>query len=62
MCGLEIEPAAGDVVTVFVIGDSTVTDQQGGGTWGQYLPRWFDNHVVVANHAESGMTIKGFRC
>ena len=62
VCGLEIEPAAGDVVTVFVIGDSTVTDQQGGGTWGQYLPRWFDNHVVVANHAESGMTIKGFRC
>ena len=61
VCGVEIEPAAEDVVTVFIIGDSTVTDQPGGGTWGQYLPRWFDDRVVVANHAESGMTIKGFR-
>ena len=61
VCGVEIEPAAEDVVTVFIIGDSTVTDQPAGGTWGQYLPRWFDDRVVVANHAESGMTIKGFR-
>ena len=61
LCALEIEPAAEDVVTVFIIGDSTVTDQASGGTWGQYLPRWFDGRVVVANHAESGMTIKGFR-
>ena len=61
VCAVEIEPADGDVVTVFIIGDSTVTDQQGGGTWGQYLPRWFSDRVVVANHAESGMTIKGFR-
>lgn len=58
---LVVEPAASDVITVFIIGDSTVTDQAGGGTWGQYLPRWFDEGVVVANHAESGMTIKGFR-
>jgi len=61
VCAIEIEPCAEDVVTVFVIGDSTVKDQGGGGTWGQYLPRWFDSRVVVANHAESGMTIKGFR-
>lgn len=61
ICAVEIEPADEDVVTVFIIGDSTVTDQQGGGAWGQYLPRWFDSHVIVANHAESGMTIKGFR-
>ena len=61
VCAVEIEPAGEDVVTVFVIGDSTVTDQQSGGTWGQYLPRWFDSNVIVANHAESGMTIKGFR-
>lgn len=61
VCAVEIEPAAEDVVTVFIIGDSTVTDQQSGGTWGQYLPRWFDGRVVVANHAESGMTLKGFR-
>ena len=61
VCAVEIEPAAEDVVTVYIIGDSTVTDQPSGGTWGQYLPRWFDSRVVVANHAESGMTIKGFR-
>ncbi len=61
VCAVEIEPADDDVVTVFIIGDSTVTDQPSGGTWGQYLPRWFDSRVVVANHAESGMTIKGFR-
>lgn len=61
VCAVEIEPVDDDVVTVFIIGDSTVTDQASGGTWGQYLPRWFDSRVVVANHAESGMTIKGFR-
>ncbi|MCR4824490.1 MAG: hypothetical protein K5849_03935 [Bacteroidales bacterium] len=61
VCAVEIEPAADSVVSVFIIGDSTVTDQGGGGTWGQYLPRWFDTRVVVSNHAESGMTIKGFR-
>lgn len=61
VCALEIEPADSSAVTVFLIGDSTVTDQAGGGTWGQYLPRWFDSSVVIANHAESGMTLKGFR-
>jgi len=61
VCAVEIEPASDDVITVFIIGDSTVTDQQSGGTWGQYLTRWFNSRVVFANHAESGMTIKGFR-
>lgn len=60
VCAVEIEPLK-NVITVFTIGDSTVTDQAGGGTWAQYLPRWFDLNVVVANHAESGQTIKGFR-
>lgn len=60
ICAIEIE-SLDDAVTVFVIGDSTVTDQMGGGTWAQNLPRWFRGNVVVANHAESGQTIKGFR-
>ncbi|MCR5713301.1 MAG: hypothetical protein K6F98_00020 [Bacteroidales bacterium] len=60
VCAMEIAPAD-SCITVFIIGDSTVTDQSSGGTWGQYLPRWFDDGVAVANHAESGMTIKGFR-
>lgn len=52
-----------DAITVFIIGDSTVTDQAGEptGTWGQTLPRWLKPPVVVANHAESGETLKAFR-
>jgi hypothetical protein len=59
ICSVEIEPAADDVVQLFLIGDSTVTD--GGGSWGAMLPRWFNMPVVVANHAESGQTLKMFR-
>jgi lysophospholipase L1-like esterase len=52
-----------DAITVFLIGDSTVTDQtvEPYGTWGQQLPRWFKPSVAVANHAESGLTLKAFR-
>lgn len=60
VCAVEIEPLD-DAITVFVIGDSTVTDQRSAGTWAQYLPRWFKGNVVIANHAESGQTLKGFR-
>ena len=51
-----------DAITVFVTGDSTVTDQSGwpGSSWGQMFPRWFKPEVAVANHAESGETLKGF--
>lgn len=60
VCAIEIEPLH-NAITVFVIGDSTVTDQRSAGTWAQYLPRWFTGNVVIANHAESGQTLKGFR-
>lgn len=48
---------------MFLVGDSTVTDQtvEPYGSWGQMLPRWFDDTVAVANHAESGETLKAFR-
>jgi lysophospholipase L1-like esterase len=51
-----------DAVTVFLTGDSTVTDQPGGAItcWGQNITRWFNSDVAVANHAESGETLKGF--
>jgi lysophospholipase L1-like esterase len=50
-----------NAITVFVTGDSTVTDQPGGGgSWGQEFTRWFKPQVAVANHAESGETLKGF--
>lgn len=48
--------------TLFLVGDSTVTDQPTwpASSWGQMLPRWFTADVAVANHAESGETLKGF--
>jgi lysophospholipase L1-like esterase len=51
-----------DAITLFILGDSTVTDQGGwpGSSWGQMAPRWFKPEVAVANHAESGETLKGF--
>jgi lysophospholipase L1-like esterase len=60
LCALEI--ARVDVPTVFLAGDSTVTDQprEPGASWGQMLPRFFKPGVAVANHAESGETMKSF--
>ncbi len=48
--------------TIFIAGDSTVTDQprEPGASWGQMLPRWFTPELAVANHAESGETLKSF--
>ena len=73
---LEFDPAAGGRVcleavaisrderlpTMFLAGDSTVTDQPREPTtsWGQMLPRFFRPGVAVANHAESGETLKSF--
>lgn len=56
---VSIEPA--EVTTVFLLGDSTVTDQrwEDGASWGQMLPRFLPG-VAVANHAESGETMKSF--
>ena len=48
--------------TVFIAGDSTVTDRDGGGdvSWGQLLPRFFKPGVAVSNDAQSGETLKSF--
>jgi lysophospholipase L1-like esterase len=61
VCAIEIQRT--EAITLFVLGDSTVTDQPGepGGSWAQCLPRWFTADVAVANHAESGETLKAFR-
>jgi lysophospholipase L1-like esterase len=58
---LEIRKVTG-IPTVFIAGDSTVTDQPGEPTtsWGQMLPRFLKPQVAVANHAESGETLKSF--
>ncbi len=57
---LTIEPA--DVPTLYLAGDSTVTDQPvaPNASWGQMLPGFFAPDIAVANHAESGETLKSF--
>ncbi len=48
--------------TVYLAGDSTVTDRDGGGdvSWGQLLPVFLKPGVAVANNAQSGETMKSF--
>ena len=48
-----------DVPTVFLLGDSTVTDQgrEPYASWGQMLTRFFKPDIAVANHAESGESL-----
>ncbi len=57
-----IQVESADVPTIFLAGDSTVTDQpdEPAASWGQMLPRFFKPGVAVANHAESGETMKSF--
>tara|TARA_B110000483_G_scaffold62886_1_gene78400 strand:+ start:1414 stop:2547 length:1134 start_codon:yes stop_codon:yes gene_type:complete len=58
---VQIEPAP-EIPVIYLVGDSTVTDQSIGdqASWGQMLPRFFDGSVAIANHAESGETLKSF--
>jgi lysophospholipase L1-like esterase len=60
VASIDIEPVA--VPTIFLAGDSTVTDQRSepAASWGQMLPALFGPDVAVANHAESGETLKSF--
>jgi len=53
---------ANDIPTVFLAGDSTVTDQPREPTtsWGQMFTRFFGPEIAIANHAESGETLKSF--
>jgi lysophospholipase L1-like esterase len=48
--------------TVFLAGDSTVTDQprEPYASWGQMFTRFLKPGVAVANHAESGASMKSF--
>jgi lysophospholipase L1-like esterase len=59
LCSLEITPAT-NAFTVYLLGDSTVTDQprEPWNSWGQMLPRFFKPGVAVANHAESGESLR----
>jgi lysophospholipase L1-like esterase len=57
---IQVEPV--DVPTLYLAGDSTVTDQPvpPNASWGQRLPAFFAPDMAVANHAESGETLKSF--
>ena len=49
-----------NAVTVYLAGDSTVTDQpnEPWNSWGQMITRFFKPDIAVANHAESGESLK----
>ena len=62
VAAVTVEPSPADTITVFLAGDSTVTDQadEPWTGWGQILPRFFKPGVAVANHAESGRSVRSF--
>ena len=55
---ITVEPVS--VPTVFLLGDSTVSDQPGEpyASWGQMITRFFGDNVAIANHAESGESLR----
>jgi len=62
-CIVAVEIIRADrATTVYLAGDSTVTDQprEPWNSWGQMLPRFFKPGVAVANHAESGESLRSF--
>ncbi|HTB63117.1 MAG TPA: rhamnogalacturonan acetylesterase [Opitutales bacterium] len=61
VCTVEITHAE-KPITVYLVGDSTMTDQmmEPWGAWGMQFPRWFKPPVVIANYAESGESAASF--
>src|SRR4051794_4066533 len=60
---VEIVPAAENIVTVFLAGNSTEVDQaeEPYTAWGQMLPFFFvSKKIAVANYAESGESLRSF--
>jgi lysophospholipase L1-like esterase len=60
VAAIEIEKA--DVPTLYIAGDSTSTDQgkEPFNSWGQMLTRFFGPEIAVANHGESGESLRSF--
>jgi lysophospholipase L1-like esterase len=58
VCAIEITKV--DVPTLFLLGDSTVCDQplEPFNSWGQMLTRFLRPGIAVANHAESGESLR----
>ncbi len=59
ICALEVT-RVDDIPTVYILGDSTVCDQalEPWNSWGQMLTRFFKSGVAIANHAESGESLR----
>ncbi|MDE6078932.1 MAG: rhamnogalacturonan acetylesterase [Duncaniella sp.] len=59
---ITITPADSTVTTVYLCGNSTVVDQEEEpwASWGQMVPRFFDENVSIANYAESGESANTF--
>ena len=59
---IEVKPAPANTPTIYIAGDSTVTDQEvePWAAWGQMLPAFFGPGISVANNAESGETLRSF--
>ena len=54
---------ADDLTTIFLAGDSTVTNQdlEPWASWGQFLPLYVNQDAVVANYAASGASLSSFK-
>jgi len=61
VASLEIEKVT-DLPTVYIAGDSTSTDQPSEpfNSWGQMLTRFLKPDIAVANHGESGESLRSF--
>ncbi len=48
--------------TIYLCGNSTVVDQntEPWASWGQMIPRWFNENIAISNQAESGLTAGSF--
>lgn len=58
---IQVEPDSA-ATTLYLCGNSTVVDQEyePWTSWGQMVTRWFNDHVCIANYAESGLTATTF--
>lgn len=59
---ITVEPADSTVTTIYLCGNSTVVDhdKEPWASWGQMIPRWFDDNIAISNHAESGLSTSTF--
>lgn len=60
---ITISPVKSPFTTIFLAGNSTVTDQDCSpwASWGQMITEHLNNEVVIANYAESGSSLAAFK-